>query len=631
MTHPERPEMIDAWTALMKESAPAIEAADEIVVAAITEVVPDWAPHKAIWLDNYDEGAAAIEGVLGHLETEIAALCSPHDFRTLLSLSRLCVGLPAFRASENSISHVRSRSQSADVWAINFGRHDVEGSFVESQDAGFYIGANSNELITSVVKLHRLAASYFWAVRNKVALNFLRLYSSEARERGPGVLLDRYVGVEPRSGSDVAEALRTSFALRFVHNNPLAEWGMVASGDAPQLAFAMSSRYNESITHERNAGGSIFMPTAIPMGGLLRYALRFRELFVRCVGMPPEHFAGILEGLGRLFDDANESSDGRTAYWNYLTGTALLHQSDILGGPLETAAAKVLQQAFSGCDRSDLDSSVERFVALASSSASFGDVNDTRSYHPARTNWPPYLMHGEPDHDVWVVDFVNTIPFVQRVYDMLLISSAGRTTGAVDHDAHVRTSILDQKLADFLGNAPHAELAFLHLRPDRGLPNVKVPLSVRGEEQEIDVPVRIGRVLVAVQTWATAVDHRIAAGEYEPLKKRWTAARRKLKHTDKRYAAALLADRVARNQLARAGISFVLPVLCGPFVEPVASANANYWLQPAPPALCACPDGSLLAFTWLRNKRLNRTPLISNTSQSMLMTAISKRSSLSSP
>jgi hypothetical protein len=86
------------------------------------------------------------------------------------------------------------------------------------------------------------------------------------------------------------------------------------------------------------------------------------------------------------------------------------------------------------------------------------------------------------------------------------------------------------------------------LRPDPALPNIEVPLS-RGNLQEVDVPLRVGDVLVAVQTWARDVDERIEEGDHVALEARWNSVRRKRAATDRSYAERLVADPEARRIL----------------------------------------------------------------------------------
>ena len=157
---------------------------------------------------------------------------------------------------------------------------------------------------------------------------------------------------------------------------------------------------------------------------------------------------------------------------------------------------------------------------------------------PLRTLWPPSLIHGEVHHDVWIVDFASTGAFLQRLADLVEVTERTRTTNSPDHDADVRTSAFDLQLAEHLSRARGVKPASF---PDKlkqaGLPNVVFRSGGSGREvAEIDVPVRVGSVLVAVQTWARDVDNRMEGGDYGALKERWRSVRRKLKKTDEHYA-----------------------------------------------------------------------------------------------
>ena len=162
------------------------------------------------------------------------------------------------------------------------------------------------------------------------------------------------------------------------------------------------------------------------------------------------------------------------------------------------------------------------------------------------------------------------------------ITEKTKSTDSRDHDADVRTSSFDVQLAEYLGRSRGVRLASF---PDRlrkkGLPNVV--FRTRGDRgrdvAEIDVPVRVGCVLVAVQTWARDVDKRMEAGDHEALRERGRSVRRKLKQTDEHYARDLIDDDASRRYLKSKGIRFVLPVFCSPFAEPVVSMKPKYWIR----------------------------------------------------
>jgi hypothetical protein len=189
------------------------------------------------------------------------------------------------------------------------------------------------------------------------------------------------------------------------------------------------------------------------------------------------------------------------------------------------------------------------------------------------------MVLGSEKDDLWLVDFAASIPFIQSLVDRLEVSESAETTKGGHHDAYERTSLFDLALWKSVEWIKGVKAALPNLRPDPELPNVEVPLSGSGKQQELDVPLRVGEVLVAVQTWARDVDKRMEEGNHTALEARWNAVRRKRNMTDRGYARRLLQDPEARRVLRKKGLRYVLPVVCGPFAEPVASAEPRYWLR----------------------------------------------------
>lgn len=85
--------------------------------------------------------------------------------------------------------------------------------------------------------------------------------------------------------------------------------------------------------------------------------------------------------------------------------------------------------------------------------------------------------------------------------------------------------------------------------------------------------------------WERLVEHSDAAvAEGREVVAR--AVRSALDEPDgSRPAVRVRADRSTCRYLGRKGIRYVLPVVCSPFAEPVASADPKYWLRhPSGPA-----------------------------------------------
>ncbi len=323
---------------------------------------------------------------------------------------------------------------------------------------------------------------------------------------------------------------------------------------------------------------------------MTEYGKRFRPIFERedAVGMPPEHLRAISGGLARLVVDATE--DPRLSPWVALTGTLLVPRDSLLGAPLKEAARGYLADADPDrADDTDLEQSVERFVALASSSpdavpghrpgSHVSSGPDTapergreRDAASARTLGYPYMIHGGPEHELWVVDYLNTLPFFQ--------SLAGQMRFSRTKHAFARTSMFDALLAEVMGRVPGIEPVFVDNREEPDLPNAKFYFNGGSENREIDVPLRRGCVLIAVQTWARNLDPRISEGHFGAMRRRWDDAKRKLRETDEKYTDYLLRHAEGKRRMEEEGLRYILPVLCGPFTEPVASLDPAFWLRP---------------------------------------------------
>lgn len=202
-----------------------------------------------------------------------------------------------------------------------------------------------------------------------------------------------------------------------------------------------------------------------------------------------------------------------------------------------------------------------------------------------RTLGYPYMVHGNRGQELWVVDFVNTPAFYQSLAAQLQFSPSKKTTGSGRSESYDRTSVFDARAAEMMTSIPGIEPAFEGFeqednieKEDPELPNITFRLP--GEDsREIGVPLRYGSVLVAVQTWAREVDPRIDEGVYRQLQRRWSRAKEKLEDTDTYYTDYLLCNPAGREHMEHEGLLYILPALCGPFTEPVASIEDKFWLR----------------------------------------------------
>jgi len=82
-----------------------------------------------------------------------------------------------------------------------------------------------------------------------------------------------------------------------------------------------------------------------------------------------------------------------------------------------------------------------------------------------------------------------------------------------------------------------------------------------------------------VQTWTPAVNQKTRAGDRSGMERRWNNARDKMRGTDEKYTDYLLHKEEGRKHMRDEGLRYVLPVLCGPYAEPLVSLDERFWLR----------------------------------------------------
>lgn len=576
------PEAYELPERLVGEFDAAFALAKETAASVMARSVPALKRGGSVEL-RWREATPALEAFLEGIEEELGGLCVPHDHRRLLLVSRLCVGLPAFAEAGESPHRTRARSLAADLWAQRCGdRSGLRRDHTPEKDPVGALGDLSDGIGRDAIVLHLLSSGVWRGTAIGLRqLAFSRLFSGEHSEHGPTVEFRADGSATVKPGASRADLFSFLYMARYDLNRPLSGWG-VADAQAPEpQGPPLALHY----LHAGLAGGSSegfpFVARSTWAREFVGHLTRFGSLFEERAGLPASHALAILRGLCDLGVERGLVDGGRLERWGRATAAMLVSREDLLGGPLEERArGRLPRYTRPGEEPGDLGASVERFVKLARS-----DGPRPQDEH-RRGLWAPYLLHGEHHEETWVVDFLSVLPFTQRLVDLMEISERSQSTGAPQHDAYVRTSAFDRGLADFLGGTASPagwEPAFPDLRADPGLPNVTVPLSKSGAERELDLVLRRGNVLVAVETWAREADKAIEDGDYGALRRRWRSVKDKLRETDRRYARDLIEDTRSAEILRGEGVRYVLPLLCGPRAEPVASADPKYWLRPRPP------------------------------------------------
>ncbi|MDP9438498.1 MAG: hypothetical protein M3P49_07115 [Actinomycetota bacterium] len=597
----------EPWRELLRSSDAGIRSANESISAIVDRAggLPEKisAGEEPVALFEPGEAEDKWEAILSGVESELRRLCGLYNYRKLLFLSRLCSGLPALRARDPEMESTRVRSQNADRWILRCADRCADRDYLRLERGGYSIGGMPTAIFHDAVKPHVLADLHNLLGITRMTYNLMRLVSSENDLR-PGPLLR--LRTMSRIGHVVEpieiRKLASVHSFRYeAYNGAFSMWAMFGP-DSTEEPDALAYGYFQDVTPGAYGGGSLFAPGFTSLRTLIEYGKRFRQLFERDdgIGVPPEHLRAITRGLRNL-GLLGTAREGPSATWARRTGTLLIPREELLGGSLEKAARDELTATDPERSDDDLARSVERFVALASSSgdvvAQTGQVRDASHGAPIRhaererdaasdrTLGYPYMIHGGLEHELWIVDFVNTLPFYQSLAKQLRFSPSNKTTATGQSESYERTSVFDVGLAETLTSVPGVEAAFPEIDEEEGieketpeLPNVTFRLE-GGENREIDVPLRYGAVLVAVQTWARKVDPRIDEGDYRTIQRRWSKAKKKLAATDKYYTDYLLHDPGGRRHMAKRGLRYVLPLLCGPFTEPVASIEDRFWLR----------------------------------------------------
>ena len=548
------------------------------------------------------------EEILCNVEEELRWLCGRYDYRQLLFVSRLCSGIPELRAlddergvtPDDAMGYTRVRAQNADRWVFRYANRTNGRDNLKILDDGVSIGKLPNTIFQDAIKLHKMSAFHNWLSTSRNRYNFVRLVSARNQIQ-PGPIMRLRTDGRINSDSDDQRFhlwvnIYSSRYRMLAEDEHFALWGMLdpPSGEEHDV---LAYGYNKDVTKQPYGGGELLVPHFMSLDTLFEYGVRFRRLFEGedGVGMPPEHLLAISRALRDLMlpNVGLEDTGGHPHLieWAFRTGTLSIPR-EVLVEALEEIGHHELAAAHPERSGEDLGPSIQRFIAIASPPGDLDNearpvtqTNRERDAASDRIVGYPYMIHGTEGHELLLVDFANAVPFYQSLAGQLEFSETRKTTGSGKHDAYERTSVFDERVAQILTSLPEVELAFQQedlaagiVKEDPGLPPVTFRLP-KGENQEIDVPLRYGRVFLAVQTWARNVDLQIDEGNYEKLNERRKDAKKKLEHTDKHYTKYLLKEPAGKQHMEKEGLEYILPVLCSPYPEPVVSIENKLWLR----------------------------------------------------
>lgn len=570
----------DTYAALVRAADGATEEADRVILGALHAAAPELSERNSPVLLDVPRAEVAFETILSSVEGELLRLCAGHDYRRLLHVSRLCSMLPMLMRQDANHEDRRVRTMSADRWILRCASRSLSQDYMTMVSNDYRLMPVSNALCRDAAEIHVLAHFHQRHVVERARFNFMRLVSARNGLPGPTLRLheDTTVGWEKLKKELYGSLIM--FYERGQHAGEELAWWGIGSIDAGGEFFAVSADPNPFVS---TSSPAFFEPSRIGLDAWLEYGQRFGGLFQRDTGMPAEHFWAVSRALGILALEGGGTDDG-LRHWANLTGTMPFRREDLLGGRLAQVAAAQLGKLGGSASTGYIDRSVERYVGLASSSAGTPALGASRMVEGSgsdtsalRNPFYPYMIHGTDSHEYWIVDYLATIPFIRGVVNEIEFS--GRTTSSDQRDAYERTSVFDAHLSKELTDIPEYEAAFATHRDKPDLPNVTFSFDGGAEHREIDVPLRRGQVMIAVQTWTPTVNEKTRAGERRAMESRWNNARDKLRDTDEKYTDYLLRNEEGRKHMRDEGLRYVLPVLCGPYAEPLVSLDERFWLR----------------------------------------------------
>jgi hypothetical protein len=566
------------YATLLNVADYATEQADRVILGALHAAALELSEFNSRVLLDVPRAESAFETILSNIERELLRLCAKHDYRQLLHVSRLCSAVPALMRQDANHEDRRFRTMSADRWILRCARRSLARDYMTMMRNDYRLMLVPDALCHDAAEIHVLAHFHQRMVVEKARFNFMRLVSARNGLPGPTMRLHENTTI----GWDTHVKLHDSNILFYQRgqgaSEELAWWGMGRVVARNEL-FALSADPNPFL----GESGGLFNPAPLSLDAWLEYGRRFGDLFERDTGMPAEHFWAVSRALGSLGLESVWADEG-LGHWVSLTASMPVRREDLLGGRLTRLAAAELGELGATADTRNLHRSVTRYVALASSSSGTpalraANAREVKSPDAAALRNPfyPYMIHGTSRHDYWIVDYLMTLPFIRGVVNEIEFSGSPKPS---DYDAaFLRTSVFDAHLAKELTSVPGYEAAFIMHRENPDLPNVTFSFNGGAENREIDVPVRRGEVLLAVQTWTPIVNEKTRAGERRAMESRWNSARDKLRDTDRKYTDYLLRNKKGREHMRHEGLRYILPVLCGPYAEPLVSLDKEFWLR----------------------------------------------------
>ena len=150
------PALGDSWEKLLTVAEPAVQEAERVIWRSYLRAAPTLHAAQAIRMHG-QQAEQAYEAVLSEVEEELDRLCARHDYRQMLFVCRMCVGLPVFRRDEPNLNATNLRGQAADRWVLKCGARSLDTDFMRIDESSFSIGDPPESLYRDAIKILKLA------------------------------------------------------------------------------------------------------------------------------------------------------------------------------------------------------------------------------------------------------------------------------------------------------------------------------------------------------------------------------------------------------------------------------------------------------------------------------------------
>src|SRR5215218_183406 len=286
------------------------------------------------------------------------------------------------------------------------------------------------------------------------------------------------------------------------------------------------------------------------------------EVASMALGIDPRGFVGLLGGLCLLTHDTlGEPAELEAAHASSVLpfGVDQLEGEDLLD-----RGYRYLGEAGTDPDAVDLGAARDRFLYLSGSTGKGSEEPAFLRASVGNTRYS-YLLHRFGR--TYVLDLMHADHWLHRVMD-LIASRTGKGT-----QASLKGNRVEDQVWTFFGGSATIE------RVD-ALRNYVLERKKGQDDDDLDVPLRVGSTLVLAETKGHRLHYETEAVDRRFLQERWEDVRGYLDKADRttRRLAGMRNHEDLREVLA--GVERILPVLCRPYPDWIPNEDSWLWLRP---------------------------------------------------